>query len=139
MRKLVVTLGLLIAFSVPTFATTNDGDRQIPGPSTGEKKYPYRLEVWREIKGHNGQPSQLQFIHSEGGSATLAVINARTADLMRMYPAPTYQVYNSVPIPWEPPVVIEPWNPGPIVVEPWNPGPIVVQPWDPNEPIKKHM
>ncbi len=139
MKKLVVTLGLLIAFSVPTFATTNDGDRQIPGPgqTTGEKTYSYRLEVWRVIKGYNGQPSQHQFVLSEGGNATLAVINARTATLMRAYPAPNYEVSNSMPIVLEPPVVLEPWNP-PVLV-PWDPDkPIVVLPWDPDSPIKKH-
>jgi len=122
-----------MAFSASTFATTNDGDRQIPGPTTGEKTYPYRIEVWRVLKGYNGSPDQMQLVHSEGGSATLSVINDRTSTLMRMYPYPAYQVYNALPIPWEPPVILDP---GPILT-PWDPDkPIEVQPWDPDRPIK---
>lgn len=128
MKKLLAALGLLIAFSTPTFANTNDGDRQIPGPVKGGKTYPYKIEVWRNIKGHNGSPDQLQFISSESGSATISVINARVSALMRIYPYPNYQVFNAMPLPYEPedPILI-PWDPE---------GPILVEPWDPERPIR---
>lgn len=134
MKKLLVALGLFMAFSAPTFATTNDGDRQIPGPTTGEKTYPYRLEVWSVIKGRDGM-NELKFVLAESGKATISTINDRTSTLMRMYPYPRYEVYNSVPVIMEPPIFLEPWEP-PVLV-PWNPdGPIVVQPWDPDRPIR---
>ena len=138
MKKLLAALGLLIAFSAPTFANTNDGDRQIPGPIKGGKTYPYKIEVWRNIKGHNGSPDQLQFISSESGSATMSVINARVSALMRIYPYPNYQVFNAMPLPYEPedPIIIAPWNPeGPIRWIPITPEDSL--PWNPDRPLKQ--
>ncbi|MGQ8869457.1 hypothetical protein [Myroides sp. TSA_177.3] len=127
MRKFLVALGLVMAFSAPTFASTNDGDRQIPGPITGAKKYPYEIQVWRTIKGDRNAPDQIQIVYRTTGVATMTVINSIISDLQRRYIG--YRVSNVLPVPYEPdePIVIEPWNPD---------GPIVVQPWDPNEPIK---
>lgn len=114
MKKLVVALGLLVAFSVPSFASANDVVEQIVNPIPGAKTYPYQLEVWRMIQGQNGAPTQVQILHREGGTATSAVINSRLAALKRMYPSPIYMVVNTVAIPYEPeaPVVITPWNTG---------------------------
>ncbi|EHQ42260.1 hypothetical protein [Myroides odoratus] len=116
MRKFLVALGLVMAFSAPTFASTNDGDRQIPGPITGAKKYPYEIQVWRTIKGDRNAPDQIQIVYRTTGVATMTVINSIISDLQRRYIG--YRVSNVLPVPYEPDE------------------PIVIEPWDPNEPIK---